>query len=412
VFKKIASVALSAVMLFAGVSSAKAAEPVPAYANYYESLSLNAPAAGAMARIVGTDLDQVTGAKFVGFSPVFDSVSAAISEQTATSLNVAVPTVASQGTSQLYLTTANGDVLVGYFQHVGTAKISSSIGFRNQVSMPLTARVGETPRDLSELVMVNVTNMAVGTMPVTYTTNNPAICAIVANTLTFSGPGTCTLSAQLLESNGIAASAVITKDIVVGKALTPQTIKASPANTMLTIKGGKFKLTATATSGLPVSFKSSTNSVCFIAFDTVYAMNLGTCTITVTQAGNATFAPAAPYVYNLTITAKGIPGIKSAPNFPRIETKVKAKRLFAINMHPTKGTSTAGANDDGLITKVTVASASKSVCSVTPYKTKSKKIAAYFVKGLKAGKCTLTVAITGNTTYLSAKKNFLVTVSK
>ena len=411
-FRKISSIALSAVMLFAGVSSANAAAPAPAFASYYESLSLNTPAAGAVARIVGTDLDQVTGAKFVGLSPVFAAVSAAVTEQTATSLSVAVPTVAAQGTSQLYLTTANGDVEVGFFQHVGNTKISSSVGFRNQVPMPATANAGDAPRDLSELVMVNVTNMAVGTMPVTYTTNNAAICAIVAKTLTFTGQGTCILTAQLLESNGIAASTAITKEIVVGKALTPQTIKAPPANTMLTIKGGQFKLNASATSGLPVTYKSSTNSVCFVAFETVYAMNLGTCTITVTQPGNATIAAAAPYVYNLTITEKGIPGVKSAPNFPRIDAKLRIKGIFAINMHPTKGTATAGANEDGLITKVTAAAASKSICSVTPYKSKSKKVVLYLLKGLKAGKCTLTVAITGNTIYNSAKKNIVVTVSK
>lgn len=411
-FKKIASVALSAVMLFGGVSSANAAAPAPAYASYYESLSLNTPAAGAVARIVGTDLDQVTGAKFVGFSPVFAAVSAAITEQTATSLSVAVPTVAAQGTSQLYLTTANGDVLVGYFQHVGNTKVTSSIGFRNQIPLPATANAGDAPRDLSELVMVNVTNMAAGTMPVTYTTNNAAICAIVAKTLTFTGQGTCTLTAQLLESNGIASSTAITKDILVGKALTPQTIKAPVANTMLTIKGGQFKLNATATSGLPVTYRSSTNAVCFVAFETVYAMNLGTCTITVTQPGNATIAAAAPYVYNLTITAKGIPGVKSAPNYPSVVAKLRAKQQFVINMHPTKGTAIAGANNDGLITKVTVAAASKSVCSVTPFKTKSKKVVAYFVKGLKVGKCSLVMAVTGNTIFSSATKTFVVTVSK
>lgn len=411
-FKKIASVALSAAMLFAGVSSANAAAPAPAYESYYEGLSLNTPAAGAVAKIVGTDLDQVTGAKFVGFSPFFAAVSAAVTEQTATSLSVAIPTVAAQGTSQLYLTTANGDVEVGYFQHVGATKISSSIGFRNQVSMPATANAGDAPRDLSELVMVNVTNMAVGTMPVTYTTNNAAICAIVAKTLTFTGQGTCVLTAQLLETNGIAASTAITKEIVVGKARTPQTIKAPAPNTMQTILLNMFDLKATASSGLPVTYTSETRSVCRVVIDSILPLSLGTCTITVTQPGNATYAAATPYVYNITITEKGIPVAKTSPKYPTVLTKLKAKKAFTIALNATKGTASAGANFHGLVTKVAAAKASKAYCTVTAVKSKSKKIVAYSVKGLKAGKCSVTVAITGNTLYKTETKTFVVTITK
>jgi hypothetical protein len=235
---------------------------------------------------------------------------------------------------------------------------------------------------------------------------------VVAKTLTFIGAGTCTLSAQLLESNGVAASNIVTKDIVVGAAGTPQTISAPAPNTMLTIVGGTFPLNATASSGLPVSYKESTRSVCRVVIDSVIALALGTCTITVTQEGNATFAPAPAYVYNITITEKGIPGAKSAPNFPIVMPKVKVAKTMPINLHPSKGTSTAGANADGLITKVTVVAASKKYCSVTAYKAKNKTIVAYFVKGLKVGKCSLSVAITGNAMFNSQTKTIVVSVTK
>ena len=403
---------MSAALLFTGVSAANAAAPVAEFASYYDSASLSAPVAGTVTHIVGTDLDQVTGAKYVGVSPAFGAVTATVSEQTSTSLSVSVPTIVGQGTSELFLTTSAGDVLVGYFQHVGATKIASSISLRSQVPMAATARVGDAARDLSSYAMVNVTNMAAGTFPVTFTTNNSAICAVVAKTLTFTGAGNCTLSAQLLESNGIAASNIVTKDIVVAAAGAAQTITAPRPNTMLTILGGSFSLNATASSGLPVTYTGSTNSVCRVIFDTVIAISLGTCIVTVTQAGNATFSAATPYVYNIPITAQGVPGPKSAPKFPSIGTKVKVKATLPINLHPTKGTTTAGANVDGLITKISVASASKSICSATVYKSKAKKVVAVFVKGLKVGKCTLSVAVSGNAMYNSQTKTFTVTVTK
>jgi hypothetical protein len=215
-----------------------------------------------------------------------------------------------------------------------------------------------------------------------------------------------------LESNGVQASNIVTKDIVVSAAGAAQTINAPKPNTMQTILLNTFDLNATASSGLPVTYTSETRSVCRVVINSILPLSLGTCTITVTQPGNATFAAATPYIYNITITAKGVPMEKTSPKFPTIGSKVKVKATLPINLHPTKGTTTAGANADGLITKITVASSSKSICSATVYKSKAKKVVAVFVKGLKAGKCSLSVAVTGNASYNSQTKTFAVTVTK
>jgi hypothetical protein len=414
-FKQISGVILAAALVFSGANSAQAATPTAAFETFYETASLSSPAAGAVTRIVGTDLDQVTGAKFVGVSPAFGALTAAISAQTPTSLSVAIPTVAGNGTSQLFLTTASGDIEVGYFQHVGATKITSSISLRNQVPMAATARVNDPARDLSNYADVNVTNFAVGTFPVTYTTNNAAICAVVAKTLTFTGVGTCILSAQLTESNGIAASNIVTKEIVVSAAGLAQTIKAPAPNTMQTILLNMFNLNATSTSGLPVTYTSETRSVCRVVIDSILPLSLGTCTITVTQPGNATYSAATPYVYNITITEKGVPvtpAAKTSPKYPTVLTKLKAKKAFTISLNATKGSASAGANVHGLVTKIAASKASKAFCTVTAVKSKSKKIVAYSVKGLKAGKCSITVAVTGNALYKTETKTFVVTVSK
>jgi type II secretory pathway pseudopilin PulG len=60
-------------------------------------------------------------------------------------------------------------------------------------------------------------------------------------------------------------------------------IFAQPSDVLLS--QGTRSLTATASSGLPVSFSSSTNTVCTVSGSTVTLLSAGTCTITASQAG-------------------------------------------------------------------------------------------------------------------------------
>jgi hypothetical protein len=60
---------------------------------------------------------------------------------------------------------------------------------------------------------------------------------------------------------------------------------------------------------------------------------------------------------------------------------------------------------------VAISSASKKYCSITKV-IKSKKITGYSVKGLKAGKCSVVVTITGTSAFNSLTKTVSVTVSK
>ena len=58
--------------------------------------------------------------------------------------------------------------------------------------------------------------------------------------------------------------------------------------------GSTVALTATASSGLPVSFASQTTTVCTVPGATVTLLSVGTCTIQGTQAGNTTYSAALP----------------------------------------------------------------------------------------------------------------------
>ncbi len=78
--------------------------------------------------------------------------------------------------------------------------------------------------------------------------------------------------------------------------------------------GGTLALSASATSGLPVSFTSLTPSVCTVSGTTATMVTAGTCSIQATQAGNASYAAAAPVTQGFavnqasqTITFTGLP---------------------------------------------------------------------------------------------------------
>jgi hypothetical protein len=105
--------------------------------------------------------------------------------------------------------------------------------------------------------------------------------------------------------------------------------------------------------------------------------------------------------------------VKKNPKLPTVAKSVKAKKSVTVKLHASKGTSAKGANSDGLATVVSVASSSKKICSVAKVvNKKTKKITGYTVKGLKAGKCSVVVTITGNSAFNSLKKTMVVTVKK
>jgi len=81
---------------------------------------------------------------------------------------------------------------------------------------------------------------------------------------------------------------------------TAQSISfAAPANAPV---GSAVNLTASASSGLPVSFTSLTTPVCAVTGNTVNLLAAGSCSLTAEQSGNATYAPATPVTQTFQVT--------------------------------------------------------------------------------------------------------------
>jgi hypothetical protein len=107
--------------------------------------------------------------------------------------------------------------------------------------------------------------------------------------------GTCTITASQAGNADYAAAPSVTRSFQVRPArrrLARQTITfGRPPGTTA---GRVVRLSASATSGLVVSFTSGTPGVCTVSGSAVTAVTAGTCTITASQAGNAKYAAAPP----------------------------------------------------------------------------------------------------------------------
>lgn len=97
---------------------------------------------------------------------------------------------------------------------------------------------------------------------------------------------------------------------------TSQSITFFPiADQMLGV--APFPVTAKASSGLPVTFASLTPSACKVSGGLITLIAAGNCTITASQAGNATYSAATVVAWPFTVRAAGVSGaVTTATNSP------------------------------------------------------------------------------------------------
>jgi hypothetical protein len=124
-----------------------------------------------------------------------------------------------------------------------------------------------------------------------------------------SGTGTCALSS----ANGVNQTATATFTLNAVVPLLDQTITFGALGGK-TFGDADFGVSATADSGLAVSFSSETPSVCTVTGSTVHIVSAGICTVRASQAGNGTYNPALNVDQSFTV-AKATPTV-SVDNSP------------------------------------------------------------------------------------------------
>ena len=135
--------------------------------------------------------------------------------------------------------------------------------------------------------------------------------------------------------------------------LTAQTISfASPGNQ--TLSSTAVTLTASASSGLAVTLTSSTPTVCIANGALLSLLGVGTCTVTASQLGDATFAAATPVNTTFSVTVPVGPALSAQT----IAFTSPGNLVLGITAPALAATATSGL-------PVSFASATPSVCSVS-----------------------------------------------
>ena len=143
------------------------------------------------------------------------------------------------------------------------------------------------PKSAVAGVAVPLTATASSRLPVFFRSDTAAVCTVSATTVTTLAAGTCTITATQAGNNDYLPAPDVTQSF---RVKGTQTIAfAQPKSA---VAGVAVPLTATASSRLPVFFRSDTAAVCTVSATTVTTLAAGTCTITATQGGNAGYAPA------------------------------------------------------------------------------------------------------------------------
>jgi hypothetical protein len=345
---------------------------------------------------------QAGNGSYAAATPVSQSFTvnaAALKSQTITFGALAAQTV---GTPLTLTATASSNLAVTYsssttsictvsgstatFVAVGTCTITASQAGNSTYAAATSVSQSFTVNGQAQTITFNsipaqtvgstltVTATASSALPVTFTVVPNGNCSVSGNVVTFLNVGNCGVVANQAGNSAYAAAAPVGQIVVVNNP-TPQTISFGTIAAQTV--GTPLTLTATATSGLAVSYASSTTSICTVSGNTVSFAAAGTCTITASQAGNSTYSAATPVSQSFTVNAAAL------------KSQTITFNSIAAQTVGTPLTLTATASSS---LAVTYASSTTAICTVSGS-------TATFVA---AGTCTITASQAGNSTYTAA----------
>jgi len=145
-------------------------------------------------------------------------------------------------------------------------------------------------------------------LAVGFASDTPEVCTVAGTDtpstvqVTLLAAGTCTLTASQAGDDTYAAATPVSQSFTVAKAA--QTIAFTSTVLEDARVEGSHAVSATATSGLAVSFSSTTEDVCTVAGSTVSFITAGTCTVAADQAGNNNYEAAPRQTQTITVRPK------------------------------------------------------------------------------------------------------------
>lgn len=151
-------------------------------------------------------------------------------------------------------------------------------------------------------------------LAVTYSSDTPFICSVVEGTGVVSAltPGNCIVAADQYGNSKFAparATRALPVNVDPNQFISFVAVPAISVHDIATI-------TATADSGLPVTYSSQTLTICTVdaTAGLIEALQTGVCTIAADQAGNATYNPASQKTQTITVAPwSGAPSVPGTP---------------------------------------------------------------------------------------------------
>ena len=244
-----------------------------------------------------------------------------------------------------------------------------------------------TPPDGADIGQaVTLSASASSGLAVSYRTDTPAVCTVSGATVSPAAAGTCTVTASQPGDGNYAPAPQVSRSFpvhhIVGPGKTRQTITFRRPLSMAV--GQQVTLAASATSGLAVSFRSDTPSVCTVSGATVTAATAGTCAVTASQPGNGRFAAAHDVRRSFAVHAQHHRGNNASKTSQTI-TFGQPQTAAVGQLVPLSASATSG-----LV--VSFFSDTPAVCSVS----------GATVTTLTAGTCIVTASQAGSARYLAA----------
>lgn len=250
---------------------------------------------------------------------------------------------------------------------------------------------GDVPNRAAYDPPLGLPRLASSGLPIVYSSSNPAVATLNGPTLTIVGEGAATISASQPGDQRYLPALTITRTLTVrGSAQASQTITFGEL-TPSTFGAPPFNITATTSSGLPVSFSSASPTVASITGNTVTILKAGSTTLTATQIGNEDFLPAPMVSQVLTVNR--------APQ--TIAFGTLAGRTFGDPPFAVSATATSGL-------PVSFTSSNSAIATISGNVT-----VGFLVNITGGGNVTITARQTGDANYLAAPNvGRTLTVSK
>ena len=213
-------------------------------------------------------------------------------------------------------------------------------------------------------------------LPVGFASTTSAVCTVSGATVTLVSVGTCTIHATQAGSSNYIAATSVNQSFQVTQGSQTITFGALANRSFVT---PPFPVSATASSGLPVGFASTTSTVCTLSGMTVTLVSVGTCSIIAYQAGNTNYAAALSVFQSFQVTQGG-----QTINFNTLANQALGTAPFTLNATASSALA------------VGFASTTSAVCTVS----------GATVTLLAVGTCTIIAYQAGNTDYAEAPSVF------